>query len=156
MSPASTVERALAEQGIAHRLLPHPRTFSTHDTAAAAHVAEDHIAKAVIVKDEQGYAMAVIPGGSWVKLDALNAETDRCFELASESEIEGLFNDCAAGAIPPLGEAYSLETFLDEALSSLGRVFFESGDHQLLVEVSGPDFQTLMRGVRHGRFSHEG
>ena len=48
-------------------------TYSSHDTAKAAHVADDHIAKAVIVRDEQGYAMVVIPASHWLKLEALQA-----------------------------------------------------------------------------------
>lgn len=154
MPIAPTVERTLATQGIEFRLLPHPRTYSTQDTAAAAQVPVDHIAKAVIVKDPQGYGMVVIPGDSWLKLDTLNTEANRHFELASEPEVEGLFDDCASGAVPPLGGAYGLETFLDDALANLARVYFESGDHQLLAAVSGSDFQALMRGVRHGHFSH--
>lgn len=154
MPIAPTVERTLAAQGINFHLLPHPRTCSTHDTAVATHVPQDHIAKAVIVKDPQGYGMVIIPGDSWLKLDSLNTEANRHFELASEPEVEGLFDDCASGAVPPLGGAYGLETFLDDALSRLARVYFESGDHQLLAAISGSDFHALMRGVRHGQFSH--
>lgn len=155
MTIAAHVERALAERGIRYRLHPHPRTYSTHDTAQAAHVPEDHIAKAVILTDAHGYAMAVIPGDSWVRLDAVSTEADRRFALAPESEAEGLFPDCAPGAIPPIGPEYGLETFLDTALAPLSRVYFESGDHQQLVEVSGAEFQVLMGGVRRGHFSHE-
>jgi Ala-tRNA(Pro) deacylase len=155
MAIAPTVERTLAEYRVDVRLLPHPRTASTHGTATAAHVPQDHIAKAVIVKDDQGYAMVVIPGDSWIKLDALNAELNRRFQLASEPEVGGLFDDCAVGAVPPLGDAYGLETYVDDSLARLAQVYIESGDHELLAALSGSDFQALMRGVRHGHFSHE-
>jgi Ala-tRNA(Pro) deacylase len=82
-------------------------------------------------------------------------ELDRELELVDEDELANLFADCEAGAIPPIGLAYDVETFLDEALTSLANVYFESGDHEHLVRVSGGDFKHLLSGVRHGHFSHD-
>ena len=42
---------------------------------------------------------------------------------------------------------------LDDSLAGLDEVFFEGGDHRTLVKVSGEQFQRLMSGARHGRFS---
>ena len=70
MAIAATIERYLIQHRVSYELVPHPITYSSRDTAKVAHVADDHIAKAVIVRDEQGYAMAVIPASHWVKLEA--------------------------------------------------------------------------------------
>lgn len=155
MAIAETMKHCLADAGIEYELITHPRSGSTHESAEAAHVRDDHIAKAVIVHDAGGYAMAVIPGSHWLKIDALNEESGRSFELAAEDEIERLFPDCAPGAIPPLGPAYGLETFLDQDLASLSHLYLESGDHRHLVRVGNEDFLTLLKGVRHGYFSHD-
>jgi Ala-tRNA(Pro) deacylase len=155
MAIANTARHALEDHNVEYQLVTHPRTFSTRATAEAAHVPDDHIAKAVIVKDGAGYAMVVTPGDHWLKLDALNEETGRRFDLAPEDEMDTLFMDCRAGAIPPLGPSYGLETFVDEALISLANVYFEAGDHDHLVHVSGEDFARLLQGARHGLFSHD-
>jgi len=152
---SATIERYLIQHRVDYELVPHPTTYSSHDTAKAAHIADDHIAKAVIVKDEKGYAMVVIPASHWLKLEALQQEADRDFVLAAESDATKLFPDCAPGAIPPLGPAYDLETFMDERLTSLANVYFEAGDHEDLVHVNGDAFHTLLKGVRHGHFSHD-
>ncbi len=152
---SATIERYLIQHRVDYELVPHPTTYCSHDTAKAAHIADDHIAKAVIVKDEQGYAMVVIPASHWLKLEALQQEADRDFVLAAESDATKLFPDCAPGAIPPLGPAYDLETFMDERLTSLANVYFEAGDHEDLVHVNGDAFHTLLKGVRHGHFSHD-
>jgi Ala-tRNA(Pro) deacylase len=65
-----------------------------------------------------------------------------------------LLTDCAPGAVPPLGPVYGIETFLDEALTTLSEVYFESGDHQNLVKVSGDDFLMLLAGVRRGHYGY--
>ena len=153
MTIAATVLSSLKERNIGYEIVSHPKTYSSAETATAAHVDEGHIAKAVVVKDEKGYLLAVIPASSWLDLDHLRKELNRDLHLAPEDEADGLFEDCQPGAFPSLGEAYGLETVLDEALTSLARVYFEAGDHEQLVAVSGDDFQDLMKGVRRGHFS---
>ncbi|PKH02808.1 hypothetical protein CXF72_09830 [Psychromonas sp. MB-3u-54] len=146
---AETVKSYLLKHQIDYELVAHPKTSSSRDSAEALHIPEDHIAKAVIVKDTQGYAMVIIPGHHWLKLKAMKEELDRGFELAEENEINKLFSDCQSGAIPPLGPAYKLETFMDQRLLTLANVFFEAGDHQHMVHIDGKALHTLLKGVRH-------
>jgi|APFre7841882630_1041343.scaffolds.fasta_scaffold106717_1 Ala-tRNA(Pro) deacylase len=153
MAMAETVKMYLDSQEVEYQLVAHPRSHCSKETAAVAHIPDDHIAKAVILKDERGFMMAVIPGSNWIKLRALQQELDRTLELASETEVDNLFKDCQPGAIPPLGLAYDMETVLDEALITLAKVYFEAGDHEHLAQVNGDDFRKLLSGVRHGYFS---
>lgn len=154
MAIAETIQRFLELQSVEYDLVPHPHTGSSHETAEAAHVDEDHIAKAVIVKDEAGYAMVVVPASNWVEVGHLRKELNRDFHLATEDELVKLFNDCEAGAAPPLGIAYGIETFLDESLTNLANVYFEAGDHEQLIHTTGEEFRRLLSGVRHGYYSH--
>ena len=156
MALARSLRAYLDRHGVAFTTLAHPATASSHDTAAAAHVPEDHIAKAVVVQDAQGAAMVVIPASHWLRLETLNAKLDRGFVLAPEEEVDRLFPDCAPGAIPPVGPAYRMETLVDANLASLARVFMEAGDHESLVEVSGEDFLRLQDGARRDYYSHNG
>ncbi len=153
MSIPDRVQDYLTARGVDYEVVPHPKSESTHETADAAHIPDDHIAKAVVVKDSPGYALAVIPGDRWFKLDALNRELNRSFELAAEEELEALFPDCRLGAVPPVGEAYGLETYVDESILALGRAYWEAGDHQSLVSVSGDGLRALLSGMRRGHFS---
>ena len=155
MAIADTVKNFLAEKSVNYDLVAHPHTGSSHETAEASHVSEDHIAKAVIVKDASGYTMVVVPASYYVEMKHVRKELDREFELVEEDEFAELFADCEPGAVPPLGPAYNIETYLDEGLISLANVYFESGDHEHLVHVSGEDFKHLLSGVRHGHFSND-
>jgi len=156
MAIAETVKNFLAEKSLDYVLLAHPHTGSSHETADASHVREDHIAKAVIVKDTSGYAMVVVPASNHIEMKHLQKELNRELEFVAEDELAKLFTDCETGAIPPLGPAYDIETFLDEALTMLANVYFEAGDHEHLVHTSGDNFKYLLSGVRHGHFSHDG
>lgn len=155
MTIAATVKNHIEEKGVAYEVIPHLTTGSSHETAEAAHVDEDHIAKAVILKDNEEAIMVVVPGDAWVKLSAVEKELGRQMVLAEEGDAAGYFPDCDAGAIPPLGPAYGIETLMDRTLTSLAYVYFESGDHRSLIKVSGKDFLELLSGVRVGYFFEE-
>lgn len=155
MAIASTVKARLESLQLDYELVAHPRSYSSRETAAAAEVPEDHIAKGVVLEDATGCLLVVIPASHWIRLHALQKELNRPLELADEQTVDQLFTDCAPGAVPCIGPAYGIETVVDEALLSLARVYFESGDHEHLTRVSGDDFHTLMSGVRHGHYSHE-
>ena len=155
MAIAETVKNYLNRKTVDYTLSVHPHSGSSHETAETAHVDEDHIAKAVIVKDATGYAMVVVPASYYVEMKHVRKELNRELELVEEDEFCKLFPDCEPGAVPPLGPAYQIETFLDEALTSLANVYFEAGDHEHLVHVSGDGFMALLGGVRHGHYSND-
>ena len=108
-----------------------------------------------MLKDASGYAMLVVPASNYVEMKHVRRELGRELELVTEAEFASLFPDCEAGAVPPLGPAYDIETFLDEALTTLANIYFESGDHERLIHTSGDGFRNLLSGVRHGHFSHD-
>ena len=153
MTIPAKVEAFLADKGTPYDLVFHPKTYSSSETASAAHLPEDHIAKGVVLKDAQGYLLVVIPASEWINLNHVRDELNRDLHLAPEEEMERLFPDCEPGAVPPLGEAYEIETILDEALTSLAKVYLEAGDHKQLISVTNEHFAFLMKGIRHGHFS---
>ena len=152
MTIAATVKSYIEGRGIAYEVIAHPATGSSHETAEEAHVDEGHIAKGVIIKDDAGAVMAVVPGDAWVSLSAIARELDRKMVLADEEEAVAYFPDCDPGAIPPIGPAYGMETLLDKALTSLAYVYLESGDHRSLIKIDGKALPELLSGVRHGHY----
>lgn len=155
MAISVKLDKFLSQHEIDHELLTHPHSGSTHETATAAHVLEDHLAKGVVVRDSEAYFVVVIPGDNWLKTEAVNKELNRELHLATEEEIAEVFDDCEPGAVPPIGEAFGIETLLDKALTSLANVYFEAGDHEQLVHVSGDDFLKLLAGARRGYFCED-
>ncbi len=153
MTIATSVMNMLNARYIPYEVLEHAKTANSPQTALAAHVPDDHIAKGVLMEDDIGYVLAVIAGDQWLDRRRLSEELGRDLQMATEDEIGRLFSDCDLGAIPPLGGAYGIEMMLDEDLISLARVYFEAGDHEHLIELDGRHFHELMRGVRHGHIT---
>jgi Ala-tRNA(Pro) deacylase len=155
MGMAARLRSFLDSQGIRYEVLPHPHTSTSLETARAAHVPGERIAKSVVLEDERGYLMAILPASCRVSLDALERQLQRKLELASEAELAGLFQDCEIGAVPPVADPYGLPAVIDERLWHLSDVYFEAGDHEDLVHLSGEAFQAIQVHAYHGRFSRE-
>lgn len=155
MTIASTVSDYLAEHDVAYDVLTHPHTSTSGESAQVAHVPGTRLAKSVVLEDDQGYLMVVVPASQRIDLGELHRQLNRNLELAAESELGHLFGDCEIGALPALGPAYGMETLVDDALAEQPDIYFEAGDHEQLIHVSTEVFESLLgEGIRHGRFSH--
>ena len=153
MTIAVSVENYLSRAGVHYDVIGHARTADSAHSAQAAHVPGDQLAKGIVLKDEQGFLIAVVPASHRVDLGTLHRQLHRPLGLATEHELAGLFGDCEPGAIPALGAAYGIETILDESLASTRDIYFEAGDHRELVHVSGSDFLKLMADTPRAKIS---
>lgn len=153
MAIAMTLENYLNSMHISYELVPHRRTLSSMESATAAHVPSHCIAKGVLLRDEKGYLMAVLPADRHVPMDELRRQLGRKVELASEDDVYRMFRDCEPGAIPPVGSAYGLETFVDTELTKEPEVYMEAGNHHELVHLSRDGFKELFRDARHWQFA---
>ena len=155
MTIAVSVQKQLSREGVHYEVIEHPRTVDSAHTAQASHVPGAQLAKGTVLKDDQGFIIAVVPASRRVDLGALHMHFGRHVGLATEREVETLFDDCEPGAVPPLGVAYGIDAILDDSLMDQSDIYFEAGDHRGLVHVSGPDFLKLMTGAPHGDISRE-
>jgi Ala-tRNA(Pro) deacylase len=153
MAIALTLQQYLTQHGIQYDLLQHPPTLSSTRTAEASHVPGDRLAKAVLLHEETGYILAVLPASRHLRLDALAARLNHQVELATEQEIGELFGDCARGALPPIGAAYGVDIIVDESIAEQPDIYFEGGDHATLVHMTGAQFAQVNSGTLHGQFS---
>jgi len=156
MSISNTLREYLVAHDVKVKLITHSPTGSSMESAEQAHVSGDALAKGVLVKDDEGYLLVVVPSDYHVDLDSLRRFLGQPVELATEEELGGLFPDCELGAVPPLGHAYGIKTIWDPktTLGSERQVYFEAGDHVHLVRVSGKKFHELMAPADRGEFSY--
>lgn len=153
MATATTVRKYLEEHHVRCDTVPHPATATTLGAAMAAQISADCVAKAVMLGDEKGYMMAVVPASHQVKLKRLREATGRDLHLVREMEFAQMFPDCEVGAIPPIGRAYGMDMVWDDSLAAKSDIYFEAGDHESLMHVSGKDFIDMMVDCKHGCIS---
>jgi len=153
MAMANALELYLIKNRIRYDVMTHPFTECSMATAHAAGIPAACLAKSVVLRDDKGFLVAIIPATRRLQLGYIRRMLVRPVRLATESEMRPLFRDCATGAIPPLGPAYGLEVIIDDCLTEQHEIFFEAGDHQELIHVTGMDFNRLLPDALHGRIS---
>src|ERR1700751_479498 len=155
MSIAPTLQRYLTAENIQYDVIRHDPTLSSARTAEACRISGDRMAKAIVLRRNAGYLLAVLPASHHLRLSDLRDQLGDNVEMAEEAEIGPLFPDCAHGAVPPLGHCYALPLIVDYNIEAQPEIYMEAGDHETLLRISHGEFARLMGNARHGRFSEK-
>jgi len=153
MAIATTLKHYLDNHHVPYQTVAHAHTESAMDSAKSAHVPAHQMAKAVVLEDEDGYIVSVLPSNNRLNLGWVNEELQRELRLATEPELKRLFKDCSTGAIPALSNAYGLEVIWDDQLRHAADIYIEAGDHEHLIHLKGEDFQSLVNRLPHSVIS---
>ena len=152
MGVAPTLQKHL-DQYVTYDVVQHEPTMSSTRTAQACHISGKRLAKAVVLRRDGGFMLAVLPASRHLRIADLSAQLGEQVDLATEGEIDSLFADCAHGAVPPVGECYGLDWIVDDSIDDRGDVYLEAGDHATLIRLAYAQFAKLAADARHGRFS---
>lgn len=153
MSIPSRLSRYLDLRGTQYQVSTHDYSRSSAETARTARIPPHQLAKPVVLEDERGWVVAVVPADTRVMIGRIAELLGRDrLRLADEDRIAMLFEECDRGAVPPVAMAWGLETVVDDDLDSVDAVYMEGGDHECLLQISRSEFRELMREARHGHF----
>jgi len=157
MPIAPTLHRYLAAEKIQYDEIPHVYTMTSARTAQACHVPGDRVAKAIVLRHDGGYMLAVLPASHHLRMTDLRERLGDDIDMASEREVSELFTDCAQGAVPAAGRCYGLDVIVEESIQKEPEIYMEAGDHETLLHMSRAQFARLTSDAMHGRFSmHDG
>ena len=150
MTIANTVTRFLEETHTEYDVVTHARTETAVQSALAAHVPLNQVAKAIVLKDRDGkYLMAVVPAHNKLRVRWLSDVMSRDLQLVSEVDLKDLFQDYELGAVPAFGQAYGIELIWDDELLEADEIYMETGDHEQLLHMSRDQFVALMNRYNH-------
>ena len=146
MAIVRRLQEYLEQNKIPYRTSYHPEAFTAQEVAAKSHISGKNLAKVVMVKKGEGFAMTVLPAACRVSLDKLKGimETKEV-ALAKEEEFVGLFPDCEPGAMPPFGNLYAVEVYVDEEIARHPELIFQAGTHRDVATLSYQDFERLVQ-----------
>lgn len=153
MGPRNHIEAYLNAQGVPFRLIPHAPTHTLIEAARAGKVDYRRMVRAVMLEDDQGMVMAVLPASHMLDFASLCQQLGRALQPVSQERLSGTFQDCEPGSIPPLAQTYGLPAIIDEQVTVMPQVCFEPGSHDALVAMHGPDFMKLHTLSRRMSFS---
>jgi Ala-tRNA(Pro) deacylase len=138
------VQELLDKSGVKYEVSEHKPTFTAQRMAAVEHEPGKYVAKPVIVKVDGKMMMCVLSANHKVDLRALKDNLGaKSVELADETEIGTVCNDCELGAEPPFGSLYDMPTIMDKAIEDDDHIVFQAGSHDKAIRMSMADYKKL-------------
>ena len=145
MSILKRLKEYLDREKVPYEVLAHTETYTAPELAQTLHVPGKELAKVVIVKVGERFAMTVLPANWKVDLKRLkDIFRSSHVRLATEEEFKELFPDCELGAMPPFGNLYGLEVYVDQSLTQDEHIVFQAGTHYEAVKLRYQDFVKLV------------
>jgi Ala-tRNA(Pro) deacylase len=144
--PAKKLKEYLNNNNIKYVTIFHSQAYTAQEVAATAHIPGKELAKTVMVKIDDKMAMAVLTAADKVDFDSLKeAAGAGKVELASEQEFENMFPGCEIGTMPPFGNLYEMQVFVEENLTEDTEIAFNAGSYTELIRLSYKDFERLVK-----------
>jgi Ala-tRNA(Pro) deacylase len=159
------IREYLQSQRVPFAILLHRPAPSSTRLARSVAMPGHWVAKAVLLRADDCYVLAVLPSTHRIVLECL-PEVLRAHDvrLATEDEIERIFVDCERGARPPFGRLYGVRTLVDASLAEQDDIVFEGNNrHEGLwmrysdyEAMEGPDRASFATAIapRRLRLSH--
>jgi Ala-tRNA(Pro) deacylase len=130
MSCKDRLEEYLRDNGVPFQVQHHARVFTAQEVAAAEHVPGKQLVKVVMTVADGKAVMLALPASYRVdrtKAAAVLGVTD--VRLAAEQEFAATFPDCAIGAMPPFGNLYGVDVYVDQSLADDETTVVRAGTH---------------------------
>ena|SRR5215831_761105 len=144
MSVAPKLKEYLDSNSVKYNVLTHDIAYTAQDTAAAAHVSGNELAKSVVVNSDGRFVLAILPAPLKVDLERLKEVLHaRELRLARESEFSSLFTGCDRGAMPPFGNLYGVDMYVDKSLTRDEEIVFNACTHVDAIRMKYRDFERL-------------
>ncbi len=143
--PIRRLRDFLDSHHIRYFVISHSPAYTAQEIAAAAHVSGKELAKTVMVSAGGKMAMVVLPASRQLDFELLRALCGTAdVALAEEKEFGGLFPECEIGAMPPFGNLYGMEVYVDDELDEEHDITFNAGAHTELLKMSWSDYRRLV------------
>lgn len=139
----------LHSRKVPFELMLHQPAPSASRLAQTIHVPGRHVAKTVLVRADEKFVLTVLPATHRVDLDRLAAVLGASeVRLATEDEVEQVFNNCERGALPPFGRLYGLKTLVDTSLARGSELVFEGNLRHEGLRMRYRDYEAIEAPIR--------
>ena len=153
MAVSVTLAKYLLDHKVPYDVVKHSHTENALASAATSGLRPEQVVKAVVLKDSDGFTLALLPASRQIQFDRLRTVAGKYLDIANEEQVETLFPDCEPGSVPALGAAYGLNVIVEDSLTDQPELYLEAGDHAILLHISGTNFNKLIKGYRRGQFA---
>lgn len=144
---STAVQEFLQQCGIHTVSISHQPALTLEQVAQQLFVPVYQFARATLLRDGQGYLMAVLPVGKSIDFVALKEALSRDLELAWPEEYTEVFGGLHTGSIPPLAPLYGIAAIIDTSFAESDTMYIADGSGRGLLQVATSDFLRLQESA---------
>lgn len=146
MAISAKLKKYLDSNKVKYKALKHKLAYTAQEIAAAQEVPGKQIIKSVLVKADDRYVLAVLPAIHLIDTKKLKTVLKcKTIKIATEKDIEKVISDYKPGAMPPFGNLFGLDTYVDKILKEDVEIVFNGGTHKDTVKMKYADFEKLAK-----------
>ncbi|MBS0290456.1 MAG: YbaK/EbsC family protein [Proteobacteria bacterium] len=143
--PVKKLNEYLNQNKINFTTIAHPLAYAAREISHVCHIPEVELAKTVIVFASNKLIMVVIPSSKAIDFKSLRESLhENDVTLASEQDFLKKFPDCELGAMPPFGNLYNMEVYVEKNLAKNKEIAFNAGTHTEVIKLAYQDFERLV------------
>ena len=146
------IRMMLDKEKVEFKIFEHDPVFTSEDAAKARGTKIEQSAKALVLKADDHFVMAVVAGDKELDLVKLKSiiKAEK-LGMASSDEVKKV-TACGIGSVPPFGNLFSLDTFVDESVLKNEFIAFNAGSHTTSLMITSKALVDLVR-PKVGNFS---
>ncbi len=146
MATATWIRSMLEQRGVAFEEMQHREVFTAQEVAQSEHISGHRLAKVVVVIADGRPIECVIPASRRVIVERLQRMLGaREVRLATEAEMDRIFNDVDTGAIPALRHWKDVEVIMDESMRVDGEIVLQGGTHRDTLRIAFADWYDMVQ-----------
>ncbi|OGO93800.1 MAG: deacylase [Coxiella sp. RIFCSPHIGHO2_12_FULL_44_14] len=144
--PIKKLKEFLDKNRIKYSTIHHSPAYTAQEIAEISHISAKELAKTVIMKVDDRLVMVVLPAHHKVSFEKIKQATKaKAVDLASELEFQKKFPGCELGAMPPFGNLFNMEVYVEKDLTQDPMIAFNAGSHSELIKLTFSDFAKLVK-----------
>jgi Ala-tRNA(Pro) deacylase len=144
----------LEKSKIKYEIIKHKTVFTAFDKSQTLKVPEKIVGKTLILKSDNSLIFVLIPANKNLNLKKIKKKIGKeKVELASERLIKNKIKGIKLGAIPPFGNLWKYQTFVDNSLKKEKEIILNGGDWNFSIKIFTKDLKKLIPDLVFGSFS---
>jgi aspartyl-tRNA synthetase len=139
------ITKLLDDNSMEYKVMEHEPVHTCEEAAKVRGTQLSQGTKALILRADAKYIMAILPGNKELDIERLKKITQaKILELANAQQVKEVTN-CNIGAVPPFGNLFSLETYADNAITQNETIAFNAGSNKKSLQMKVKDLFKLVK-----------
>ena len=139
---------------IKYEIIKHRTVYTAFDKAATLRVMPKIIGKTLVVKLDKNPALILIPASKNLDKQKLKKIAKiKSIDFIKEAWMKKNLKGIKIGAVPPFGNLWKLQTFVDRGLTQNPKIIVNSGEYTFSIKIKAGDMKKLIPDLVMGNFS---